>query len=393
MQHRKIKVAFFAEILIDDFDGAARTMFQLIHRIPHQQFEFLFICGNGPETIGGFECLRIPKMHLPINPNYTMALPMLVGRRLKQKLAAFQPDVIHIATPSPLGNFAVKYANKHQIPAITIYHTHFISYIDYYLKRAPFLIGPVKARVAASQSAFYNKCQKIYVPTTVMAQELSNMGVQQKGMKIWKRGIDTELFHPQKRNTAAMQKLCGNNRPVVLFASRLVWEKNLETLIRIYEKMQTNAEPYNLVVAGDGAAMTDAQKRMPKAIFTGAVPHNELAVLYASADVFLFTSISETYGNVVMEAMASGAPCVIAKGGGSQELVQHETNGYLCAPVDEDEYISRINELMQQPELRRQMGEKGRAFSLLNNWDALAAEYFNDLQALSNKPLNTSSHP
>ena len=108
-------------------------MFQLIHRIPKDQFNFLFICGVGPDSIEGFECMRIPAMTIPINKTYKMAIPWFSGGRMRKKLKEFQPDVIHIATPSLLGEFAVKYANQNQIPVLSIYHTHFISYVDYYL--------------------------------------------------------------------------------------------------------------------------------------------------------------------------------------------------------------------------------------------------------------------
>src|SRR5690606_20239374 len=119
----RIKVAFFAEILIEDFDGASRTMFQLIKRIDKEKFEFLFICGVGPDELEGFECLKIPVINLPINAGYTMALPGMVKKEMKKRLKSFKPDVIHIATPSLLGSFSLKYAGKHNLPVITIYHT------------------------------------------------------------------------------------------------------------------------------------------------------------------------------------------------------------------------------------------------------------------------------
>src|SRR5690606_26346985 len=145
---KKIKVVFFAEILIEDFDGASRTMFQLIKRIDPERFDFLFICGVGPDTIGGFACMKVPVINLPVNAGYTMALPGMIKKDIKRNLKLFEPDIIHIATPSLLGTFALKYGRKHELPVISIYHTHFISYIDYYLKHTPFLIERVKQIIA-----------------------------------------------------------------------------------------------------------------------------------------------------------------------------------------------------------------------------------------------------
>ncbi|MDO8365199.1 MAG: glycosyltransferase family 1 protein, partial [Saprospiraceae bacterium] len=344
---KKVKVAFFAEILIEDFDGASRTMFQLIHRIPADRFEFLFFCGLGPETIAGFECVRIPAMTIPFNKTYKMAIPWFSGHRLRKKLQDFQPDVIHIATPSLLGEFALKYANQQKIPVLTIYHTHFISYIDYYLKSSPRLAGFIRGLIAKSQHSFYDRCDRVYVPSAEMQSALLGWNVAPHRLQLWQRGMDTQLFSPLKKDRALVQKLVGNDRPVVLFASRLVWEKNLETLCNIYQLSQDRNLPYNFLVVGDGVALEACQRRMPKAIFTGKVDHEHLSVLYASSNVFLFPSISESYGNVVIEAMASGLPCVIADGGGSRNFIQQGKNGFLCPPNQADDYLDKITRILQ----------------------------------------------
>jgi glycosyltransferase involved in cell wall biosynthesis len=377
-----IKVAFFAEILIQDFDGASRTMFQLIQRIPAEQFEFLFICGVGPDELYGFECLRIPAVTLPKNTTYKMAVPQLAKRRLKTRLEAFAPDVVHIATPSLLGQYALKYAGSHHLPVLSIYHTHFISYIDYYFKSLPFLIPYVTSKVAASQKNFYNRCDLVYVPAEGIMAEMKAIGIEDKRMKIWKRGMDTNLFSPHKRNPALMRRLTGNELPTVLFASRLVWEKNLETLIRVFERCRALQVPCNFVVAGDGVARKACESRMPGAVFLGTVDHETLSELYASADIFLFPSISESYGNVVLEAMASGLPCVLADGGGSRDFVEQGVNGFKCSPNDEVEYVEKIELLLQDNAFRRQLSEAGRRYSLAFNWDHLAEVYFNDLRLL-----------
>ncbi|BAV08938.1 Glycosyltransferase Family 4 [Filimonas lacunae] len=201
-----MKVAFFAEVLEKDIDGACRTMFQLIDRIDSSLFEFLFVCSTGPATIQGFECVHVPAVTLPVNTSYKMALPGLAQQHLCDRLQAFQPEVIHIATPSLLGNFAMKYALKQHIPVLSIYHTYFISYIDYYLKHIPFLIHSVKQTVTEGQRVFYNQCSLIYVPSETMQTELLNMGVQQCKMKLWQRDIDSTLFSPEKNVLAGMEE-------------------------------------------------------------------------------------------------------------------------------------------------------------------------------------------
>ncbi|MFN0215976.1 MAG: glycosyltransferase family 4 protein [Saprospiraceae bacterium] len=380
---KKIKIAFFAEILIEDFDGASRTMFQLIHRIPADKFEFLFICGVGPDSIAGFDCLRIPAVTIPINKTYKMAIPWFSGGRMRRKLQEFQPDVVHIATPSLLGEFALKYANRHQIPVLTIYHTHFISYVDYYLKSSPRLANFIQVIIAKNQGAFYRRCTRVYVPSEEMSSALLSWQVPPNRLKLWQRGIDTQLFNPNKSNKKAIQTLVGNEKPVILFASRLVWEKNLETLCNIYQLSQDKNLPYNFLVVGDGVALEACKRRMPKAVFTGKADHEQLSVYYASADVFLFTSISESFGNVVVEAMASGLPCIIADGGGSRNFIRQGENGFLCPPNDAAEYLQKIVLLVQNTELYQQFVKEGLRYSKSLSWDELADTYFQDLAALA----------
>ncbi|MEJ7557448.1 MAG: glycosyltransferase [Pedobacter sp.] len=385
---KRIKVAFFAEILIEDFDGASRTMFQLIKRIDSKRFDFLFICGVGPDRIMGYDCMKVPVISLPLNTNYTMALPALAKKKLKKRLLEFGPDVIHIATPSLLGAFALKHANLRDIPVISIYHTHFVSYIDYYFKHAPFLIGKVKQAIAGTQKNFYNHCDVVYIPAESIKQELAEMGVESSRMQIWRRGINTDLFNPEKADKAFLHRLTGNSYPTIIFASRLVWEKNMETLFKIYDRIQHSALKVNLLIAGDGAASKACKQYMKNAIFTGKVDHETLSMLYASSDVFLFTSVSETYGNVVLEAMASGLPCVIANGGGSADFIEQGDNGFKCGPFDEEDYFRRVSQVLGDEILRTQFIDKGLQWSSGLSWEQLSLEYFNELTKLS----STLSH-
>ena len=380
---KKVKVAFFAEILIEDSDGASRTMFQIIKRIDPQKFQFLFICGTGPEDLFGFECFRLPSVTIPVNANYRMALPQFARPALQQKLQSFAPDVVHIATPSLLGQFALKYALRNQLPVISIYHTHFISYIDYYLRYASFMIGFVKTRVASTQRSFYNHCDRVYIPSESIARELIDTGIKSSRIRIWKRGIDLTLFSPHKRDPAFIRKLTGNDLPAILFASRLVWEKNLDTLFRVYDLIVEKKIACNIIVAGDGAAMKACQSRMKEAVFVGKADHTALSVLYASSTVFLFPSVSETYGNVVIEAMASGLPCVIADGGGSKDFITQGQNGFKCEPCNAADYVAKIERLLQDKELREKFREEGLRYSRELDWHRLAQVYFNDVGKLA----------
>ncbi len=388
----RIKVAFFAEILIPDIDGASRTMFQLLERIPQDEFEFLFICARGPEMIGSYECIRLPRFQIPVNKTYQFAIPGLAKKFIREKLDAFKPDVVHIATPSLLGFYALKYANLSNIPTISIYHTHFLSYVNYYLKHLPFLIDPIRRRMKEKITLFYNGCAKVYVPSASMIQELATIGVNPAQMQLWKRGIDTRIFNPLKKDPRYIRTLTGNDRPSIFFASRLVWEKNLETLVQIYALMQQMALPYNFVIAGDGTAKNMLKQQMPKALFLGNLDQDTLANVYASSSVFVFPSNTETFGNVVLEAMASGLPCVISDEGGSRDFIEDGVNGFKCGARDAWAFVENIRLLLDNAKLARQFSQESLAKCSLYDWDKLASIYFDDLCRLSShKPHKIAS--
>lgn len=386
----KIKVAFFAEILIEDFDGASRTIFQIIKSIPSDRFEFLFVCGVAPNADFIHEVYEVPTISLPFNKGYKMAIPFFHKDKLFQKLEAFNPDVIHISTPSPLGNVAMEYSQNNDIPVISIYHTHFLSYIDYYLENFKILVPSVKSIMISMLKKFYSQCSLIYMPTQIMIFELSKLGFSDVHMKLWPRGLDTSRFDPTKKDRNLMFSITKNNKPNLLFASRLVWEKNLKTLIKIYNKIEQTGKEYNLIVAGDGMAMEDLKKQMPNAFFLGKLSHDELAKVYASSDVFVFTSISESYGNVVAEAMASGLPCVIANGGGSASFIDQGSNGFLCSPEDENEYLDHINRILSNENLKNQFVKNGLSLTRDLKWQYLTEIYFEDLETLASIPVSAS---
>jgi len=382
---KKIKVAFFAETLKENCDGAVRTMYQIIDRIPKDQFEFLFICGDDAESVDNlpFKAITLPAITIPFNRTYKITMPFFANNRLYEQLDAFQPDVVHIATPSPLGRFALGYANQRNLSVISIYHTHFLSYIDYYLKNVPILIEPVKNRMIKNYRAFYDYCDVVYVPTTEMIKDLASVGHATSNLKLWQRGIDRQLFNPNKKDTTYLQQHTQNNKPNILFASRLVWEKNLETLIDLYQLNEAKNSPYNILVAGDGVAKESLKNQMPNAFFFGQVEHEDLAVLYASADIFFFPSITETYGNVVVEAMASGLPCVIANGGGSKSFIIQGFNGFVCEPTNAAAYFEKIDALLYTPKLYKQVVTNGLAYTQQLNWEDLVHTYFQDLRQLT----------
>lgn len=389
---KKYKIAFFAEILIDDFDGASRTMFQLINRIPKDEFEFIFFCAVPPKQDLGFEVVVVPALKIPFNETYKIGFPFFDKKRITKRLDEFMPDVIHFASPTPLAALAKKYAKENVIPVIGIYHTHFVSYMKYYFRKIPFLIPFFYKLAKKITKKYYDDPDKVYVPTLAIKKDLEiNCGINNSKLKLWQRGIDSELFNPNKKDKKIIKRITKNDLPIILFASRLVWEKNLQLLIDLYKLYNSKNIPVNFIIAGDGVARKAAEKQMPNAHFLGMVDHEELSVLYASSDVYFFPSDTETFGNVVIEAMASGLPCVVANGGGPRSFINNGHNGFLVPPNEVHIYFEKIQQLLNDPELNRRFVAEGLKTTRAMDWDYLASIYFKDLKVLSKRKISSFS--
>ena len=381
----KYRIAFFAEMLLENYDGAIRTMHHIIKRIPHDQFEVIFICGVPPKEDIGFKVITVPTMTIPFNKNYKIALHQLSQYKLTRTLNDFNPDLVHVSTPSPLGHFGLAYAEKNDIPVSTIYHTHYLSYVDYYLRGLPLLIKPVKEAIGKNIKNFYNRCQSVLIPTKQMEIDLSEYGVKKKKMRLWTRGINKDIFNPEKKDKRYFKTLTGNSNPNILFASRLVWEKNLQTLINIYKQSEEEGKAWNFIVAGDGVALQALQEQMPKAFFLGKLDQSTLAKVYASSDIFVFPSISETYGNVVIEAMSCGLPCVIANGGGSASFIEHGVNGYLCEANDALDYIASIELILVNKPHKENIIRSGLSYVADLDWESVVNKLFAEWKGMISK--------
>jgi glycosyltransferase involved in cell wall biosynthesis len=361
-------------------------MYQIIDRIPADRFEFLFFSHTTPDTKGAHKHVKIPAFRIPFHESYRMAAPLFPSNVfIRKKLKEFSPHIVHIATPSPLGMFALDFAEKAGIPVVSIYHTHFISYVDYYCRHIPFMTPFFKKWVVNQTAHFYKKCDLILAPTTVVKRDLEDLGVMPEAIRIWGRGIDGTLFSPVKKSGSFIQSITQNNNPNILFASRLVWEKNLKTLIQIYKLAKRLDLPYNFIIAGNGIAADALKREMPHAFFMNQVSHDDLSVLYASSDYFLFTSNTETYGNVIIEAMASGLPCIVAEGGGPSSFIRNGYNGIICKTFSPQSYLSAIKLLQDDPLCKDLIIKNGLEYARRLDWSVLVEIYFWNLENLYNE--------
>ena len=383
----KLKIAFFSDMLVRDYDGCLRTVFHILDRQP-ENIDIKYFTGQGCVKGLNKPVVSIPNLTIPFNSNYKIAIPQLAYFKIRREIETYKPDIIHITTPSMLGNYAQQVAQELGIKVSTIYHTHYISYVNYYLSNIKPIVPLAEHLLNTSTKNFYNKCDLVLVPTKEMISHLAAVGVDKSKMKIWERGIDKSVFNIDHKDDAYVRNITGNDNFTVLFASRLVWEKNLRTLIRIYKQAESENLQLNFIIAGDGTAYQTMKEEMPNAYFVGNIDQKELGTLYASCDAFVFPSVSETYGNVVLEAMTSGLPCVIADGGGSKSFIDHGVNGFLCDPFEVVDYLQHIKNLINDNELKTKIIKNGLKYTQGYDWGSLTQRFYNSLDRLSIKKNN-----
>lgn len=373
---KKIRVAVFADVLKENLDGVTYTLYNIIERIPKDRFEFLFITPYPPTDIAAFPypvvVCRYIKM--PLYGAYPLAFPYC-DKNLENALEQFKPDLVHFTSPSFLGRYARSYAKKNNLPLVSMYHTHFPIYVDYYFKYLPFLkflkhIVPVILRF------YYNRCDLVYVPTRPVLEDLVRFGIERSRMMIWARGIDMNLFNPKKRDDRYIDTLCGKDTIRILFVSRLFWIKEITTIIGIYKKLSATHPNVKMVITGDGPQQNYMMKRMPNAVFTGKLINSDLHRIYASCDIFLFPSITETFGNVNLEALASGLPVVAAARGGQCGIIREGETGYLVEPKNVDAFCEKLDYLVNNPAALRRMSKNAVDYAKKQKWDTLCRDLF-----------------
>nr|BCX00466.1 MAG: hypothetical protein KatS3mg041_0512 [Bacteroidota bacterium] len=355
-------------------DGVALTLNRMVRFLRRKGIPVLVFCPAAPRAALQPEGELVPVFSVPIpgRAEYRFSLPF--SPRLWRRLRAFRPTLLHVATPDLLGLMALRYGREHGIPVVASYHTHFASYLKYYHLQG------LEATSWRYFAWFYNQCQHVYVPTPEMEQELRAHGVETE-IRRWARGVDTQLFHPGRRSEAWRRSVgAGPEDQIVTFVSRLVQEKNLPTLREVFQRLRELRPGVRMVIIGDGPEREELERALPFVRFLGHQSGEALATGYASSDIFFFPSDTETFGNVTLEAMASGLPVVCADAAGSRSLVRHGETGFLCPPYEVDTYVAHLEVLISDESLRRQMGQEARRWAETFDWERVMAELLGHYQ-------------
>ena len=282
--------------------------------------------------------------------------------------ATRRPDIVHIVTEGPLGWSAMAAAAKLKLPVATDFHTNFHSYSAHYG------VGWLKTPITAYLRKFHNKALSTLVPTESLREELEEMGF--RNLRVVARGVDTALFHPRRRSADLRQNWGAHVEGLVaLYVGRLAPEKNLALVLRAYVAMRELQPNLRLVLVGDGPERARLQRENPDVIFAGMRTGEDLATHYASADIFLFPSLTETYGNVTVEAMASGLAVVAYDYAAAQQHIHHCENGLLAPFGLAEDYVQVAAALATAAARVRAIGARARVSTEKLDWSCIVAEF------------------
>ena len=371
MDPQDLRIALFSGNYNYVRDGANQALNRLVGYLLRQgaQVRIYAPTVEKPAFPPTGEVVHVPAMPIPLRSEYR--LPLALTPRVRRDLAEFRPNVVHIASPDIVAHRAVSWARRRNIPAVASIHTRFETYLAYYHLE---LLEPYARSLLRR---LYRRCDAIVAPAESTAAVLRAQRMN-KNISIWTRGDDREQFHPGRRDMAWRRDLgIGDEEMVVSFLGRIVMEKGLDVFAAAVDALAARQVPHRVLVIGEGPARGWFEAQLPGAIFVGHQEGPDLARALASSDVFLNPSITETFGNVTLEAMACALPVVAAVATGATSLVRDGETGMLAEYSDIDGFADALEAYARDPELRRRHGEAGLAFARTMDWDNINSVVLN----------------
>jgi glycosyltransferase involved in cell wall biosynthesis len=335
-EHSQLRIALVTETYPPEVNGVAMTLGRMVDGLLERGHAVQLVRPRQnpleqPSSGDQLEEVLASGMAIPRYAGLKLGLP--AKRALTKLWSVKRPDIVHVVTEGPLGSSAIAAAQKLKLPVTSDFHTNFHRYSGHYG------MGWLQRPIAAYLRKFHNRTATTFVPTAALVKELAAEGY--RDLEVIARGVDTELFSPARRNHA-LRAAWGaeDGAPVAITVGRMAAEKNLPLVLAAFAALKAQHPLAKLVFVGDGPARNELEGRHPEHIYAGMRTGVDLAQHYASADIFLFPSLTETYGNVTAEAMASGLAVVAYDYAAAAELIAHQQNGLLAPCGDEAAFIA-----------------------------------------------------
>lgn len=359
-----MRVTVVTETYFPQVNGVSRTLGELVRVLTARGDQVQLVHPDygvkaDPRALAvrAFQVPFYRELHLPLPP----------FSRAREAIDQFQPDLVHIATEATLGHAVLRHAIRRRFPVVSSFHTNFDQYSRHYH------VGWARSIIVGYLRWFHGRTRETYVPSRATIRELEGLGFER--LALWRRGVDTALFRPDRPGRHAVRSALGFQRDDVVIGhvGRLAAEKNVAHLGDALAIVAANRPRARVLIVGDGPARADLEERTRGfASLAGYRQGEDLADHYSAADLFAMTSLTETFGNVVLEAMASGLPVAAIRAGGVGETVHAGRTGLLVEPQSPAQALANILIRMVDDEaLRRDMALAARQYALEQSWDAI----------------------
>lgn len=377
-----MKIALVTETFPPEINGVAMTFGTIARELGRRGHAVTVYRPRRDDLPGGdvgenFREVPLPGLPIPGYPLLRLGLP--ARRSLRRRWTAERPDLVHVATEGPLGATAITAARDLGVPVTSSFHTNFHTYTRHYG------FGLLRPAVLAWLRRVHNRTRRTFAPTRALCDELAAEGF--RDLRVLSRGVDTWQFHPARRAEALRATWQAQaDDPVAIHVGRMAAEKNYDLLFAAFDAMRAANPRCRFVVVGDGPLRARWQRARPDVVFTGFVPRGELARHYASADLYVHASLSETFGNVLTEAMASGLAVAGFDYAAAREFVRHGQNGLAVPCDDPGALVDAAVMLASDPLLRAQLRLAARQGVEAQSWAHVIAGFEAELLAVAGQP-------
>lgn len=368
-----VKIALITETFPPEVNGVAMTLHRLVSGLQELGHAMTVVRPRQKnESVAEKPFSEILVKGFPIPRYADLQFGCLSGRRLRNAWVEQKPDLIHIATEGPLGYSALSVARKLGIPTISTFHTNFHSYGSHYG------YGLLAKPLMAYFRWFHNRTGATFVPSVEVQTELQNAGFER--VSILARGVDTQLFDPARRSEVLRASWgAGPDTPVVIYVGRVADEKNIPLTVKAFLRFRQLRPDAQLVIVGDGPERKKLEQAYPEIHFAGMQRGEALAAHYASGDFFFFGSVTETFGNVVTEALASGLVVLAYDYAAGKRHIRSGENGYTAKLGDEQNFLSKVETIAQNPKNSALLRAKARTSALEVSWRSVIGVFEKDL--------------
>ncbi len=356
-----MRIALVTETYTPEINGVAKTLNRLVDELSARDHDIHIIRPRQKQDNATFhiQLTLVKGLSIPGYSGLQFGLP--AGRLLNKLWQTEQPDIVYVATEGPLGWSAVTTANRLNIPVISGFHTNFHSYSKHYH------IGWLEKLIFGYLRRLHNKTLCTLAPSPELAEQLNQQGIH--NTRLFSRGVDTRACHPEHRSDILRNEwLTSPDGCVALYVGRIAAEKNINLVIHSYQKMKQLQPALTLVIVGDGPLRNKLERQHPDIVFTGPKTGIELSRHYASADCFLFASESETFGNVILEAMSSGLAVVAYDYAAARMHINHGHNGFAVSLGNAEAFTEAACTLMRNQQLTTDIGQQARRSTEQIDW-------------------------